>query len=441
MKPHGSSLIDSVIAIGIISIVFAGLYGVVKLSLTTVITSKARASALALAQERSEYLRSLDYYALGTVGGIPAGTLAASENVTLNGINFTRTTLVRYVDDPKDGSGAADSNNIRTDYKEAKIAVAWVVGQRAQQVSLVARFSPPGIEALVPGGTLSIKVVDDTGQPQQGVSVGITNASTTPTINTSVLTDASGTAEYLGVPASTGFKIRATKNGMNAAGTYDATATMTSPTPGHLTVSLNTLTSQTFGMDWLAQLYVRVYAYADDTTPTSTPASGAQVQVRNTAIIGLNSSNAPVYQVDTVRTTDTQGDASILDIPWGSYTVADVVGYNIAEICAPSPLSIAPSDTPNVTIKVRPSATRSLRTLVRGINGAPIAGVAVKLSSSTTGYFKSGTTTACGQWYVGNMNSGNYTFTATNATTGQALNSTILISSSGEATFNTSFTQ
>src|SRR3989338_2352394 len=140
---RGVSLIDTLVGTALMLVIFLGIAGAIQLSLDVVTNNKARAGAIALANERMEYIRSLAYASVGTVGGIPSGLMAQSETVALNSVSYTRRTVVEYVDDPGDGMGASDTNNITVDYKVAKVDVAWTSRIGTRHITLVTRISPP----------------------------------------------------------------------------------------------------------------------------------------------------------------------------------------------------------------------------------------------------------------------------------------------------------
>src|SRR3990167_4550093 len=136
---RGATLLDAVVGTALMLIVFIGIVGAFRLTVMVVSNNKARAGAVALANERLEYIRSLSYSAIGTAGGIPAGTIPQTETVSLNDVNYTRRTFVSYEDDPGDGTGGADSNGIIIDYKAAKVAVSWTVRDGTHTITLVSR--------------------------------------------------------------------------------------------------------------------------------------------------------------------------------------------------------------------------------------------------------------------------------------------------------------
>ena len=131
-----------VVGVAILTTVFVGMFGVLQLGTRLATDNKARTGALALALERMEYIRSLPYSNVGTVGGDPSGSLATSESLEINNITYTRTTYIVYVDDPKDGTGASDANGVTDDYKRVKVSVSWEGPKRTRTSSLVSDIAP-----------------------------------------------------------------------------------------------------------------------------------------------------------------------------------------------------------------------------------------------------------------------------------------------------------
>jgi len=236
----GVTLLDTLVGTSLMLVVFLGINAAFRLSVDVITTNKARAGAIALANERMEYLRSLPYSQLATLGGIPAGTLAQTETQTLNGVPYTRRTLIQYADDPRDGTGGADTNSVTADYKVARIDVSWESRTGVRHITLASRFSPPGIETAVPGGTLVIYAVNAAGGSLSGAQVRIVNASTSPAIDTTTFTNASGTATFIGLGSITAtaftpqYCIASTANVTTAV--LSATAPMTWTTNDELSI-------------------------------------------------------------------------------------------------------------------------------------------------------------------------------------------------------------
>lgn len=261
---RGVGLLDSIVGVALMSIIFVGIAGVFKLSIELVSNNKARIGALALAQEQMEYLSSLNYDALGTVGGIPSGAVSQVTQEVLNGITYTRRTLIRYIDDPNDGLDANDENGVITDSKEIKVEVSWATRGQLRSTALVSRRSPLGLEQSVPGGTLSVTVINASSSPVTNALVRVVNATTS--VDTQAYSNDQGVVRFYGAPASVGYEIIVSKDGYSTAQTYNASSTNASPDPGHLTVSLNQTTSATFAIDQTATYAVKTqYAIEENT--------------------------------------------------------------------------------------------------------------------------------------------------------------------------------
>jgi hypothetical protein len=256
-RSRGMTLIDTIVGSALMLLVFLGIAAIFQLSIDVVTNNKARAGAIALADERIEFIRSLVYSSIGTVGGIPAGSIPQSESVVLNDVSYTRRTVVEYVDDPNDGFGAADTNGITLDYKVAKADVAWTSRTGTRHINLVTRISPPnGMEVACPPtalcGTLTVNVLNVATQPVLNAQVHVVNTTTIPSIDITTYADTSGKVSLVGAPVAAGYQVTVTKSGYSTDKTYNATAENTNPTPGPLTVSNNQTTDATFRIDVLA---------------------------------------------------------------------------------------------------------------------------------------------------------------------------------------------
>ena len=284
---RGMSFMDVIVGTALVLIIFTALIGLLRSSLQVASLAKTRSIATAIAQSQMEYIRSVSYDQVGTVGGIPAGPVAQNATTTMNGINFPVRTFIEYVDDPADGIGAADTNGITTDYKRIKVSVTYFANGHTQYVSLVSNYAPPGIETTTNGGTLKISVVNATGAGVAGASVHIVNAGTAPTIDLTTFSDATGIVFLPGAPTSTQYQVTVTKNGYSTAQTYARDATNQNPTPGYMTVVKGQTTTGTFAIDLLSTLSVRTYLPITTSTFADTFSSSANVaSMSNTVVSG-----------------------------------------------------------------------------------------------------------------------------------------------------------
>lgn len=277
-KPlRGVSFIDVIVGTALMLIIFLALFGVLRVTLQVSALAKAEAAATSLAQSKVEFIRSLEYDAVGTLGGIPPGTVAQTATSTLDGIAFTTRTYIQYEDDAKDGVGLADSNGITTDYKRVKISVSYSVGGKDKEVSLVTNVVPPGLETTTGGGTLRINVIDAGGLPVSGASVRIVNASTAPTVDVTTFSSDIGVVYLPGAATSSEYQVYVSKSGYSSAQTYTRDATNQNPNPGYLTVAKDQTTTGTFSIDVLSAVTMRTYSPIQTATTTDTFASSASL--------------------------------------------------------------------------------------------------------------------------------------------------------------------
>ncbi len=296
--PRGMSLVDVIVGSALILIVFLALLGLLRTSLLISSSAKAKAGATAVASTQMEYIRSLTYTSVGTVGGIPAGPVVQYATTTLNGIPYAVRTLVQYVDDSKDGSGSGDTNGITTDYKRVRVTTTYLFRGEEREVAIVSNVAPPSLETITNGGTLRVSVVDAAGLPVSGASVRIENSSLTPAVDVTTFSDLTGIVALPGAPTSTAYRITATKDDFSTATTYARDATNQNPTPGYLTVAKNQTTTGTFAIDALASLTFRTFSPIRTASTTDTFAtnvfeqSGTQVTGGALTLSGTSGSYA-----------------------------------------------------------------------------------------------------------------------------------------------------
>lgn len=254
VRMRGMSLIDVIVGSALMLIMFVALLGVLRASLLVSELAKAKATAIATAQSQMEYLRGLSYNALGTVGGIPNGSVPQYATTTADGIDYVTHTFVSYVDDSADGLGSNDANGIITDYKRAEVQVTYTAVNRPNTVQLVSNFAPPGIESTVGGGTLLVRTVNAVGVPVSGATVAIENDALSPAVNITTSSNASGEVYLPGAATSSSYQVHVSKAGYSSAQTYARDATNQNPNPGYLTVAESLTTTGTFAIDTLTTL-------------------------------------------------------------------------------------------------------------------------------------------------------------------------------------------
>lgn len=288
MRPiRGVSFIDVIVGSALVLIVFLALFSLLRVSLLVSTIAKARAAATSVAASQMEYVRSLSYDSVGTVGGIPAGVVPQNATTTADGYTFATRTFIEYVDDEKDGLGASDDNGITTDYKRVKVSVTYVLNNKDREVALISNVVPPGLETTTGGGTLKVAVVGATGQAISGASVRIINDSSVPTVDVTTFSNTDGVVFLPGAATSSEYQVLVSKEGYSSAQTYERDATNQNPTPGYLTIVKDVTTTGTFAIDLLASLTLRTFSPIEAATTTDSFGDSSGIsQFSNTVVSG-----------------------------------------------------------------------------------------------------------------------------------------------------------
>lgn len=285
LSPHrGVSLVDVVVGSALVAIIFLALVGIIRASLAVSSLAKLKNTATSIASTRMEYIRSLSYGSVGTVGGIPAGVVPQYATTTVENVEFVTRVFIEYVDDAADGFAGLDENGITTDYKQVKVATSYVANQTARNVTLVSNFAPPGIESTTGGGTLQVSVVDALGLPVSGAEVRIVNSALTPSVDVATFSNAAGIVYLGGAATSTEYQVAVSKEAYSSAQTYERDAINVNPTPGYLTVAEGQTTVGTFTIDRVSTLVLKTFSpiapqvYVDSLDDESALVSTANVQ-------------------------------------------------------------------------------------------------------------------------------------------------------------------
>jgi hypothetical protein len=238
----------------ILLLVFIGLYGAFQLGLKVVGQSKARITATALANQKIEIARNLPYNQVGTIGGIPSGSIEEAETITRNNIEYTVKTTIGYVDDPFDG--LAPDDPLPNDYKRVKVKVSWS-GFLGGEVILITDIAPKGLETTEGGGNLLISVFNALGIGIGQADIHLVNTEVEPPIDASYQTNDQGQYLVAGAPSSTAaYQITVTKSGYSTDRTYGKDE-VANPEKPHATVLEGKLTEISFSIDELSNFSIQ----------------------------------------------------------------------------------------------------------------------------------------------------------------------------------------
>jgi type II secretory pathway pseudopilin PulG len=266
-KKSGLTLVESLVGIGLLLIVFIGIFGLVRLNIKIVAQSKSKTIATALANQKIELARNMVYDQVGTVGGIPSGVILETENVERNKIAFTVKTTVIYVDDAFDGVFPTDP--LAWDYKRIRVKVSWSEFFGGQ-VTLQTDIAPKGIETTGGGGIISVLVFDANGQSVSQADITLENDDVFPPIIASYQTDDQGRIFIPGAPACNDcYKIVASKFGYSSERTYEIGemvqgVVLAFPLKPFLSVIEGQLSEISFSIDRLSTKTINTIRYVEE---------------------------------------------------------------------------------------------------------------------------------------------------------------------------------
>ena len=408
-RTAGFTFVETIVAIGVLGIFFAAIAFILQQVLQNIGESRVRTTALALAQQKMELIRNLPYNSIGTIGGIPQGSISPTEEVTINNQSFTVTTSIIYIDDPFDEEVPADL--INTDYKRARIQVTWSGAYPSlTPVTFVTNIVPKGVETIVGGGTLYIRVFDSNGQAVSGASVKVDNTTIDPQIHMDTLTNSNGLVVLPGAPACvTCYQITVTKQNYSTDKTY-STSEVDNPTQPLATIIEGSLTQLSFAIDLVSNVTIYSYGSREAGFP---PIAAVDFTLRGSKTIGYNTTDDPVYKY-AFSTNTGGGVVNIPSLEWDTYTLDFTNSGHVLTGANPmSPFSLSAATSLTILMSAVPKGNTSLLVGVKDAAQQPQATASIQLSNSTFTYIATKSAGATGsadfgQAFFGNLTSTSY---------------------------------
>ena len=378
----GQFYLDLIISVAVLSILGLTLFRLSALSYELISYNRSRIAARHLAQEKTEFIRNLPYDDIGTVGGIPSGTLIQLENTEINGLNYVIRTSIIYIDDPFDGQAPDDL--LPTDYKRMRIDVSWggLAASNINPITIITDISPKGIETSAGGGTLSILVFDANADPVPQADVHIVASSVTPSIDLNLKTADNGRVVLPGTPICVEcYEITVTKPNYSLDKTYSQ-AEVANPNKPQASLLVGQLTEISFRIDMVSTLNLTT---RDNKASGYIPLGGVEFRLRNDKTIGTDTSDEPVYKFDEEFTSNPSGTVTISDVEWGNYVILLPTGtpYDVASTNPLTPLIILPNSTVDFNLALTGETSNNLwAVFTDGTSSAPVASVSARLSQS-----------------------------------------------------------
>jgi prepilin-type N-terminal cleavage/methylation domain-containing protein len=413
----GFTLVELIISAVVVSIMVISSVELFSANLQSMALGKARATGIALANEKMEYLRDLPYDSLATQHGeiVPAGSILDDEYLTRNGIKYHVHTIIQYVDDPYDGNLDGTISGKPTDlypydYKQAEIEISLVNGGYSV-ASLSTNIGAKAAETSSNTGILRLKVLDANGLPVEDATARIINSTLSPAVDITTTTDSKGFVIIPKLPPDSGndYSIVITKPG------YSTDRTYSDPSGSQTAVLLNPnilvqqITDITFGIDQTANIGIDIV----DT-------SGNPIANVNATITGSKKkyANPDVFKYSQASTSDSNGHIALSGIEWDGYNIALSGGYYIVNTLPYQAVAVNPGGSTNIKIvatnnagytrvsSVSPVSDDAVGTTVVTIKGANFTtGTTVKLvKSGQPDIVSSSTSISGGNTITANLN-------------------------------------
>lgn len=371
----GVTLIETLVAVAFIVVFSVAIYNVYSKILETTATLSNRQIAAALANEQFEIIRNMPYENIGTLGGIPSGTLLQSQTLTRDNINFDVFITIRNIDDPFDGTLGGIPNDLSpADNKLVAIEIACDACKNFIPVEYTTHIAPKNLETSSTNGALIIRVYDADGIPVPDALIEIDNTELSPEIHIDDVSGIDGTLNIVDAPPSVdSYKIRVSKDGYSSEETYPiGDINNPNPTKPNQTVIVQQITQVSFFIDKVSTIQANSIFEDCDT------AQNIDFQINGSKTIGTL---PDVLKYDAYYTTNSSGNKTISNLEWDTYNVNvtdssyDLIGTNPLLT-----LGLVPDSSQDLDLIVAPKDPARLLAVIRDQStGLPLTDVSVRL--------------------------------------------------------------
>ncbi len=351
----GYTLIELIVSMLVLGFLVLGASNLFTSLLNSAIVSQRQSVATTLATNQMEYLKSLPYDHLAVAGGsiYSTQTIPASYTKKVQGVTYTVTTSINYVDDAYDGcgsypnatlkqqycrnypppTGAPSTDTNAGDYKDARVTVKDPSGTVLD--SLDTHIGALVAETASNTGALFVKVIDDSGQPVSGATVNVVNSNVSPAVNVSDSTDSNGLSIFYDLPPSTTnyrYVITASNAGYSSLTTIAPSGSLQPNYSSQNLIAQSssyvTLTIKPMGSDSLL---------VESTDVNGNPLANAKIYIKGGYKKYTSSTDTSYYfdnmsPSDTRPTTDSGGLVGVSNLVPGSYYFCGDAGASNCKI-------------------------------------------------------------------------------------------------------------
>ena len=352
-KSAAFTLIEVMLDATIIALIATAVLSAFSTAFKSIAASKAKITAVALANERMEIIRNLPYDSIATTtGSVPPGNIPSTENINRNNINFVVDTAIKYVDDPSDGllGGSPPDPYFSYDYKQVEVKVRRSSSQ-INLVTLTTNIAANAAETSTNKGILYFCVIDSSNAPIDGASLTVQNDEVSPVVNISVQTGADGCVMVPELPPDThnGYHLVVTKDGYSISMTYDRT----SQNPNQLHPDIDILAQQvtriTMSIDKVSTININAYDL------NGNPIPNLKLHLQDDYEIYFNPAT---YRYSQDVDLDAQGKITLNDMATANYSLSVVTaGYYLSSSNPVSPFYLAPDSSVTYNIYLTTSST------------------------------------------------------------------------------------
>ena len=374
---RGFTLIETLLAIGIFTIISLGIYFSYSNILDVIVSSQANLVALSAIDNELEVIRNMKYQDVGIQGGSPAGKLVAEKIIQQSGIPFTLKTYVRNIDDPFDGTIGGTPNDLASaDYKLIELELSCPACPRFSTRTVTTRVAPLNLEGLTKNGALFVNVFDASGQPISGANVNIINNSVNPAININDITGVNGMLQLVDIATSSAkYEVTVTKPGYSTDKTYQpGVPGNPNPTKPHATVANQQVTQISFAIDRTSVLNLAT------NDQMCVPVASVDYIQTGSKLIGTD---PDVFKYLATHVTDANGYKTIDNLEWDTYAFQNIdPAFDISGMSPLSPLTIDPFTSKVITWVMEPKNPSALLVTVQDQNGQFINDASVQLTKT-----------------------------------------------------------
>ena len=172
MNQKGFTLIETLVAVTIFSLVSMAGYQAFTALMKAVLASEAKIAATEVANERFEIIRNLPYEDVGIFGGLPVGVVQREETILRDNYTFELLYTIRSIDNVFDGTLGGTPNDLSpADYKLIDLDIICSNCKVFSPLKFTTIVAPHSLETASTNGALFVQVFNSNGLPVEKLAL------------------------------------------------------------------------------------------------------------------------------------------------------------------------------------------------------------------------------------------------------------------------------